>query len=90
TGMADENIAVQGFNDGLIDRYIKKDNPARAERLSAEIEALQVRYFSNLSSTLRDLLSRHSFSFLSAPAITRLVRDLSTRYRFIAYYLYPH
>ena len=90
TGMADENIAVQGFNDGLIDRYIKKDNPAMAERLSAEIEALQMRYFSNLSSTLRDLLSRHSFSFLSDPAVTRLVRELSSRYRFIEYYLYPH
>ncbi len=90
TGMADENIAVQGFNDGLIDRYIKKDHPAMAERLGAEIEALQMRYFSRLSSTLRELLSRHSFSFLSDPAVMQLVRELSARYRFIEYYLYPH
>lgn len=61
-----------------------------AERLSTEIEALQMRYFSNLSSTLRELLSRHSFSFLSDPAVTKLVRELAARYRFIEYYLYPH
>ncbi|MBY4897363.1 two-component system response regulator [Cupriavidus sp. AU9028] len=90
TGTADEGIAVQGFNHGLIDRYIKKHDSNLVERLDQEIDALQQQYFAALSRTLRDLLSRHSFSFLSDPALAECVRQLATRYGFVEHYLYPN
>ena len=73
TGTADESIAVQGFNHGLIDRYVKKHDSNMVERLDQEIEAMQQAYFATLSRTLRELPTRHSFSFLSDPAMTERV-----------------
>ncbi|MCO4892116.1 MULTISPECIES: response regulator [Cupriavidus] len=90
TGTADESIAVQGFNHGLIDRYVKKHDSNMVERLDQEIEAMQQAYFATLSRTLRELLTRHSFSFLSDPAMTERVRQLTARYGFVEYYLYPN
>lgn len=90
TGTADEGIAVQGFNHGLIDRYVKKHDSNMVERLDHEIHALQQQYFATLSRTLRDLLTRHSFAFLSDPAIGDRVRQLAERYGFVEYYLYPN
>lgn len=90
TGTADEGIAVQGFNHGLIDRYVKKHDSNMVERLDQEIDALQQQYFATLSGTLRDLLTRHSFSFLSDPVLSDRVRELSARYGFVEYYLYPN
>lgn len=90
TGTADEGIAVQGFNHGLIDRYVKKHDSNMVERLDQEIDALQQQYFATLSHTLRDLLTRHSFSFLSDPALSERVRQLAARYGFVEYYLYPN
>ncbi|MDF3885549.1 response regulator [Cupriavidus basilensis] len=90
TGTADEGIAVQGFNHGLIDRYVKKHDSNMVERLDQEIDALQQQYFATLSRTLRDLLTRHSFSFLSDPAICERVRQITARYGFVEYYLYPN
>ncbi|MGO4328826.1 two-component system response regulator [Cupriavidus sp. 2TAF22] len=90
TGTADESIAVQGFNHGLIDRYVKKHDSNMVERLDQEIDALQQQYFATLSRTLRDLLTRHSFSFLSDPVICDRVRQITARYGFVEYYLYPN
>ncbi|CAG9176897.1 two-component system response regulator [Cupriavidus respiraculi] len=90
TGTADEGIAVQGFNHGLIDRYVKKHDSNMVARLDQEIDALQQQYFATLSRTLRDLLTRHSFSFLSDPVLGDRVRQLAARYGFVEYYLYPN
>lgn len=90
TGTADEGVAVQGFNHGLIDRYVKKHGSNMVERLDQEIDALQQQYFTTLSHTLRDLLTRHSFSFLSDAAMAERVRQLAARYGFVEYYLYPN
>jgi len=90
TGTADENIAVQGFNHGLIDRYIKKHDANMVERLAQEIDALQNQYFASHSRTLGELLTRHSYSFLSDPALAACVRQIAARYGFVEYYLYPN
>lgn len=90
TGTADESIAVEGFNHGLIDRYVKKHESNMVGRLCKEIDALQQQYFTVLSRTLRDLLTRHSYSFLSDPAVADRVRQIAARYNFVEYYLYPN
>lgn len=87
-GMVDENIVVQGFNDGLIDCYIKKDNLVMVEWFSVEIEVLQVCYFSNLLSILCDLLLCYLFSFFLDLVIIWFVCELFLCYCFIEYYLY--
>ncbi len=90
TGAADERIAVDGFNNGLIDRYIKKSDPNVLDVLRREASVLQEAYFRELSGTMHDLLSRHSFSFLSDPATMDVLGELMARYRFVEYCLYPN
>lgn len=90
TGQADETIAINAFNRSLIDRYIKKSAPDALERLEDEIRSLQKTFFIEQSHTLKDLLVRHSYTFLSDPAMGELVEQLCARYGFVEYYLFPN
>ncbi|NML63116.1 response regulator [Massilia sp. RP-1-19] len=90
TGAADEKVAVDAFNRGLIDRYIKKSDENALERLESEIHALQREYFSARSEPLRDLLALHSYSFVADPAVAALVRDLVAEHRIVEHYLFPN
>lgn len=89
TGAADEKVAVDAFNRGLIDRYIKKSDDNALDRLEFEISALQQEYFSARSEPLRDLLALHSYSFVSDPAVVALVRELVAQHGIVEHYLYP-
>lgn len=90
TGAADEKVAVDAFNRGLIDRYIKKSDENALDRLESEIHSLQRDYFAERSEPLRDLLALHSYSFVSDPAFATLVRELVTEHGIVEHYLYPN
>lgn len=90
TGQANEKIAIDAFNRSLIDRFIKKSDPDALERLETEITSLQKSFFIERSHTLKDLLVRHSYTFLSDPAMGMLVEQLCKRYGFVEYYLFPN
>lgn len=90
TGQADEKIAIDAFNRGLIDRFIKKSDPEALDNLETEIHGLQKAFFLDQSRTLKELLARHSYTFLSDPAIGALAEQLCNRYGFVEYYLFPN
>ncbi len=90
TGEADERVAIDAFNNGLIDRFIKKSDHGALDRLEYEVRTLEHAYFSAQSHTMRDLLARHSFTFLSDPAMAVLVDQLRRQYGFVEYYLFPN
>jgi len=90
TGQADEKIAIDAFNRNLIDCFIQKHDVSAFDRLDAEIIRLQREFFNEQTHTLKDLLTRHSYGFLSDPAIQHAVYQLSVRYRFVEHYLFPN
>ena len=90
TGVADEKVAVDAFNRGLIDRYIKKSDDDALDKLEAEIVALQAEYFAARSDPLRDLLAVHSYRFVSDPAFCAVVREIVAREHIVEYYLFPN
>ncbi len=90
TGAADEKIAVDAFNRGLIDRYIKKSADDALDRLEEQIVALQAAYFSAQSEMLRDLLAVHHYTFVSDPALVRVVAEIRARHAIVEHYLYPN
>ncbi|GAB2860419.1 response regulator [Pseudoduganella ginsengisoli] len=90
TGEADERVAIDAFNSGLIDRFIKKSDHGALDRLEYEVRTLEHAYFCAQSHTMRDLLARHSFTFLSDPAMATLVDQLRRQYGFVEYYLFPN
>jgi CheY-like chemotaxis protein len=89
TGVADEKVAVDAFNRGLIDRYIKKSDDDALDKLEAEIIALQREFFAARSAPLRDLLALHDYCFVSDPAFCALVREIVAREGIVEHYVYP-
>ncbi len=90
TGVADEKVAVDAFNRGLIDRYIKKSDDNALDKLETEILALQQEYFAARSDPLRDLLAVHNYRFVSDPVFSAVVRDILAREQIVEYYLFPN
>jgi CheY-like chemotaxis protein len=90
TGEANEKVAVDAFNAGLIDRFVRKSDPNALDRLEVEIATLETQYFAQKSDALKELLVRHSFSFLSDPIFAELVHDLSIRHGFVEHFLFSN
>lgn len=90
TGAADEKVAVDAFNRGLIDRYIKKSDDDALDRLESEIAALQHEYFAARSDPLRELLALHNYGFVGDPWFAVLVREVVARHGIVEHYLYPN
>jgi CheY-like chemotaxis protein len=90
TGVADEKVAVDAFNRGLIDRYIRKSDDDALDKLEAEIVALQREYFSARSSPLRDVLPLHNYAFVSDPAFAALFAAVRAQHRIVEHYLYAN
>lgn len=88
TGVADEKVAVDAFNRGLIDRYIKKSDDDALDRLESEITALQGEYFAARSGPLRDILAVNNYQFVSDPAFAALVRGLFKEHGIVEHYVY--
>jgi len=64
TGKADEKLAVQAFNQGLIDRFIMKQDAEVIPSLNQAIVELQQAYFENMARSMKEALSLGSHSFL--------------------------
>ncbi len=90
TGAADEKVAVDAFNRGLIDRYIKKSDDDALDKLEAQIVALQREYFAARSDPLRDMLTLHNYAFVSDPVFAALVRELVRTHRIVEHYIYSN
>lgn len=58
TGVADESIAIDAFNKGLIYQFIRKQDPTFLEQLQATIRQAQWEYFLELSQTPLKILSK--------------------------------
>ena len=51
-------MAVQAFNDGLIDMFLSKEEPNLPSQVALAIRRLQVRYFADTSRMMREFLLR--------------------------------
>lgn len=87
TGVADEKVAVQAFNAGLIDRFIIKSQPDAVGEVRRAVAELQLRYFSAISETLRATLMLNPPPFLADPAFTAMFAKLRAEQNFVEYYL---
>lgn len=87
TGQADEEIAIQAFNDGLIDRYIKKSAPDVADRITKSINQLQKDYFSDMSALITPMLSVSSPSCLKDRRFKAFFNELIKKNNIIEFYL---
>lgn len=87
TGVADEKIAVQAFNEGLIDRFIRKHEPDVIQTLNRAIAELERAYFADVSRMLLNSLLLQSPSFLTEPTFEALFTKLCHDDNYVEYYL---
>jgi CheY-like chemotaxis protein len=63
TGEQDYSIAINAFNDGLVDAYIRKDDPDFLEKIQSTTLDLEWKYFTDLSEIISDIPG-NDFSYL--------------------------
>ena len=68
TGQAEEKVAIQAFNEGIIDVYIRKQQPNVLRDLQSAISRLQCEYFRRKAVVLLQLMTAGSYQFLEDPA----------------------
>lgn len=87
TGKADERTAVRAFNEGLIDRFIRKQEPDAGDILSRAIAELQAEYFQRGSRLLSDALAVGAHEFLGDPDVVAEFDRMRSQYRIVEHYL---
>ena len=87
TGKADEKLAVEAFNDGLIDRYIKKGSPNAGPKLNNSIRDLQVEYFDDLTQKIHLAIANNATPFLGDRGFKAMFQDLAEKHRCVEYYI---
>ncbi len=87
TGQADEKMAVQAFNEGLIDHFILKNNPDVIQVMNDTLHDLQQRYFLEQSDMLTRALSSGSLGFLKDPTCVSFFQSLCKQHNIVEYYL---
>jgi len=87
TGKADEKTAIDAFNEGLIDRFIQKNDPYVAELITKSIDELQIHYFQAISEKITQLLSVPVPNCLYDKKFAEFFRQLCQNKRIVEYYL---
>ncbi|NIP15686.1 MAG: hypothetical protein GWM88_13590 [Pseudomonadales bacterium] len=87
TGVADEKVAVEAFNAGLIHRFIPKHGASATGTARDYIAELQDEYFGQYTALLQGTLAVGKPGFLSDPDVTRWTEDLMRCERLVEYYL---
>lgn len=86
TGVADEKVAVQAFNDGIIDRFLMKSDPAITDRINQAIRDCQRKYFQEVSSMIQNTLALKSPEFLYDNTFIEYFFSLKKAHSFVEYY----
>lgn len=87
TGQADEKLAIDAFNAGLIHRYIQKSDPNVAELITKSIHELQQQHFQKMSDMIVRMLSVTSPSCLHDKKFAEFFHQLRQEKGFVEYYL---
>lgn len=87
TGKADEQVAVRAFNEGIIDRFIRKQEADVMTLLDRAISDLQRTYFADLEQMLSDALAVGSHLFLRDPEFARRFDEIRRELGIVEHYL---
>ncbi|MBQ0754624.1 MAG: response regulator [Gammaproteobacteria bacterium] len=86
TGVADEKIAVAAFNNGIIDRFLMKSDPAITEKINQTIADCQRKYFSEVSALIQSLLALKSPEFIYNEDFIDYFFSIQKSHSFVEYY----
>lgn len=87
SGQADEKLAIEAFNEGLIDRYIKKNDPDASDLITKNIAELQYQYFQAMSDEVERTLPISAPRCLCDKNFVNEFHDIVRENRIVEYYL---
>lgn len=89
TGEADEVLAVEAFNDGVIDQFLRKSDPRCQEKIFEAINYYSWQYFIDRTQTLyNNLTARYAFTCpLEHPAFREIIRRMHNQEGIVEHYL---
>jgi CheY-like chemotaxis protein len=87
TGRADEKLAVDAFNAGLIDRFIMKSDARALANLNQAIGELQHDYFRELEGVVADALAIGTESLLRDARLAAFFHALCREREIVEFYL---
>jgi CheY-like chemotaxis protein len=88
TGRADDATAIEAFNAGVIDRFIRKNDPLSMEKLQQAIMTLQRRYFERASAFVSETLALGNFRFLRDKAFQEVLDTLTATFQPVECYVH--
>ncbi|HEY5644624.1 MAG TPA: hypothetical protein VIS76_01660 [Pseudomonadales bacterium] len=87
TGVADEKLAVEAFNAGLIHRFIPKHGPDPIRTIHRFVNELLRDYFNQYTARLKNTLAIDPPPFLVDPLAAAHVQSLIAEHALVEYYL---
>ena len=92
TGVADENLAVKGFNDQLIHQFLFKQGHKPLDQLNETLLKRQTAYFCELSSVISHSLhtKENRKTAIYDPAFISVFKELIKKYNITEYYQFEN
>ncbi len=87
TGVADEKVAVQAFNEGVIDKFIKKSDMDAVDHINDYIANFQQSYFKLKTGLIKNTLNTELYGFMVQPAFISMFNQIIKQHNVIEYYL---
>jgi CheY-like chemotaxis protein len=87
SGAGDEKLALEAFNEGVIDRYIPKNRSTTLDMVVDYAQELQREYFFDQQRAIQESLSLNPPDLLQDPAVFQHFSALRKRHRFVEHYL---
>jgi len=87
TGVADEKLAVRAFNEGVIDKFIMKQDNVGIASINECIASFQDDYFEEKGGFIKSSLNNVAFGFLLSPEFITLFDSLRELNEVVEYYL---
>ena len=87
TGRADDATAIEAFNSGLIDRFIRKNDPQAMDKLQQAISALEQRYFERAGTFVSEAMALGDVHFLRDRIFPPILREIVATFPAVECYL---
>ena len=87
TGEADNDFAVEAFNLGQIDRFVKKGEADYIAKIKSYVQELNIQYFSQLSQSVFDLLSKNGHDVLHSEVFIKKFNEILAKHNIVEFYL---
>ena len=87
TGEADYDFAVEAFNLGKIDRFVKKTEKNYLAKIQDYIQELNIAYFNQLSQGMFDFLGKNGRDVLHSSAFIQKFNELIVELKIVEFYL---